>query len=1577
MLTHARKELSLDAQGGGSLDASRLTLRPAAPLDLVDAGTQVDLSADTIAYDSDDDMMKRKISALRSRKGHPIYSREDIREQYCITRKEIAVLDDKGATARSLFGCLAAQGATGGGGGSPCNAALFSCVQRASSDENIPPPPPATQSGGAKDDDDDFASSGFRRRPKPFCLQDPKLRFSNLDAADSDSVRVVVHSRSFSARPRLQSCNSYGSTSQGSLASSSNLSYVSRCASRPSNLSFQYEGVTLGQCHSVDALNDASTWRRRSDGGVAVPDALLDDRRPKHVSFDSNALVRSNTVAGGLEDVELSLGGPAATSTPLGRRAVSTPDGSQERLLDARHYQDSFERASFGRRRALVKTQATQTESVYNRTKASLPAYLTLSPRAARGAKHKAARRRKAKDARRAGTSVSDDSDEDVMEVDLVSKQQRLLPSPKPHKHGKAKQDSLMTNKFEDGEAKSPRTKDHMEELSRALCKIDLLREARSSARPAPVGHEDAVLNSRRDLGSNCHSGPRVEHQSNAKQYPSKESSRRDEKRSIHPAQPEGLTSPESESSSSQFTERESSRSERSTSSSGPAVAAKLRDANADAGRQDTTSESTSEYVTATEHSAKIRESTETSSTSQARRDGTDTSFETASSASLFSSPSSRNGARTKTPSPKASSRDVTRDPDEAAMSSEETEKGHNDSSDESTKKEEQVLSSESGEYSLGRAEGVDDEDEDRTDKSDDEQGALERDADSIPASQADEFSECAAPPHQPPDLMRTSFFDQGGPCSSRNDEDTDDMETIMMPLMTFRDVQNAISRSEIRQYDELSTVSEVSEENSNSDQQITERYQPPVPDAISKPETPPPPLPPLPPPTEERQPLEGRAALEQRPPSEGRPPPLEQPASSGETESQERPAATERLTPLSPDQPKEPFHYSSSEYLDSEVTTPSFDSATTSCSFNMDLPPSAAAETSLETTSHASNLSTTPTDSDSKSAAVVEGEPTRNDDTDVTDSSTSTQITTRRRPPEAPRQQPDGGGAIPKLQGIVGGVGSTDHRRRRERASRVRWEILDAACSAQVATSAEDIWMRHRDLGGRRSRSLPRSPESRGLDSVMCSQCGDKVREHRVPGLYSWERPLTRGHCLDGRRSAPCPDYGHVRMPAPYPAADFYDDDEDDEDAGIHSRSYRQTSWLYITREHEMLAWKQHLRGNSRRTRKESSSSSVLSDSSPSSSSSSSPAQSRSSSPESTESEREFRRQYVTLTHRMIHRKASLEMYRRMAHRCFEATKTVRIEKSNGEFGFRIHGSHPVVVSAIEKGTPAQSCGLEVGDIIISINGISVLEASHTEVVRIAHAGTEVLVMELARTCHVLTPKVKEHPPIMWGYLQRLSSGGRSKRWCRRWFVLKPDNRLYWYKNERDYDVVGAVMLEAVSVGRVVEAGAEHAFKVVKSPGTTSNSNAIYFAADDEEAAGRWISALNQVACIASRGASYMDTVVSNMHSPCGSLADPDCQGYLCKLSQQWKSWKKRFLVLKDACLYFYKDRNAPVAVGAFLLHGYRVQSCSMTGKKNTFEAIPPEPLMRHLRFLADTEYEKKRWLASMEYSIDRWIKV
>lgn len=129
-------------------------------------------------------------------------------------------------------------------------------------------------------------------------------------------------------------------------------------------------------------------------------------------------------------------------------------------------------------------------------------------------------------------------------------------------------------------------------------------------------------------------------------------------------------------------------------------------------------------------------------------------------------------------------------------------------------------------------------------------------------------------------------------------------------------------------------------------------------------------------------------------------------------------------------------------------------------------------------------------------------------------------------------------------------------------------------------------------------------------------------------------------------------------------------------------------------------------------------------------------------------------------------------------------------VKRESGEFGFRIHGAKPVVVSAIETGTAAENSGLQVGDIIISINDMCVLDASHSEFVSVAHSGSDVLELEVARTCDILMPSIDppefENRIVIASKLWKFSIGTKKMKncWQPRYFCLKTDNCLYYYKS-------------------------------------------------------------------------------------------------------------------------------------------------------------------------------------------------
>ena len=61
----------------------------------------------------------------------------------------------------------------------------------------------------------------------------------------------------------------------------------------------------------------------------------------------------------------------------------------------------------------------------------------------------------------------------------------------------------------------------------------------------------------------------------------------------------------------------------------------------------------------------------------------------------------------------------------------------------------------------------------------------------------------------------------------------------------------------------------------------------------------------------------------------------------------------------------------------------------------------------------------------------------------------------------------------------------------------------------------------------------------------------------------------------------------------------------------------------------------------------------------------------------------------------------------------------------------------------------------------------------------------------------------------------------------------------------------------------------------------------------------------------------SYPETTTHHLNLPAIQIKDPDFYGYLQKRGDSKKVWRKRYCVLKDGSLYYYKDQNAPQARG------------------------------------------------------------
>lgn len=93
-----------------------------------------------------------------------------------------------------------------------------------------------------------------------------------------------------------------------------------------------------------------------------------------------------------------------------------------------------------------------------------------------------------------------------------------------------------------------------------------------------------------------------------------------------------------------------------------------------------------------------------------------------------------------------------------------------------------------------------------------------------------------------------------------------------------------------------------------------------------------------------------------------------------------------------------------------------------------------------------------------------------------------------------------------------------------------------------------------------------------------------------------------------------------------------------------------------------------------------------------------------------------------------------------------------------------------------------------------------------------------------------------------------------------------------------------------------------------------------LHLAADNEPTISKWLEVLANAVEESQIADAWLEQARRNLTLAPNAIPKPDCFGYLVKLGTQWKSWSRRYCVLKDACLYFYQDANSRSAFGTIL---------------------------------------------------------
>ncbi|XP_063065787.1 uncharacterized protein pdzph1 [Engraulis encrasicolus] len=316
---------------------------------------------------------------------------------------------------------------------------------------------------------------------------------------------------------------------------------------------------------------------------------------------------------------------------------------------------------------------------------------------------------------------------------------------------------------------------------------------------------------------------------------------------------------------------------------------------------------------------------------------------------------------------------------------------------------------------------------------------------------------------------------------------------------------------------------------------------------------------------------------------------------------------------------------------------------------------------------------------------------------------------------------------------------------------------------------------------------------------------------------------------------------------------------------------------------------------------------------------------------------------------------------------------RTVKITKGFGEYpwGFRIQFSKPIIVTEVDTNGAAEEAGLLVGDYVLVVNGTDVTNAPHSEAADLARQGPDLLTLiigsDIGRCPN--TPR-----PACRGYLHKRTQSSLIKGWRKRWFVLRHDCCLYYYRYKKDEgksQPLSKLKMEGAEVEADSSLGKPFVFKCSPANG----GRVYYFCATSNQDMKRWVEAMSEAVQPLPPDHVWVDVTRHNASLPPLAVKAPECLGLLHQLDRTKDVWVQNYCILKDGCLYLYSSIRSTFALGGVYLQGYNVREQPMGSKRSTIELKPPSEEFKTLHFCADNPTENKRWILAIRASISKWV--